>query len=271
MKRQVNNTQMKTLLICHADDELNSKGLPMWLGSFSELCGIVYIKEEKGRFIERIRSELKRSGITGLINVFLFRIYYQFFLSKRDRKIQSSRLQSLTREYPNYRGDELKLVAQSPNTPEVVSFIESINPDIIIARCKTILKKDIFELANKGTFVMHPGICPEYRNSHGCFWALASNDLENVGMTLLKIDEGIDTGPVYAYFKVEFDEISETHITIQDRTVFDNLDAIKCKLQQIYDGGASALNTTGRKSKAWGQPWLSKYIKWKLSARRRKK
>ena len=39
-----------------------------------------------------------------------------------------------------------------------------------------------------GTFVMHPGICPEYRNAHGCFWALANRDLARVGMTLLRAD-----------------------------------------------------------------------------------
>jgi len=36
---------------------------------------------------------------------------------------------------------------------------------------------------------MHPGICPEYRNSHGCFWALANDDPERVGVTLLQIDK----------------------------------------------------------------------------------
>ena len=56
---------------------------------------------------------------------------------------------------------------------------------------------------------MHPGICPEYRNSHGCFWALARRDLDHVGATLLQIDEGSDTGPVYAYY---------TTITMRNRS-----------------------------------------------------
>ena len=47
---------------------------------------------------------------------------------------------------------------------------------------------------------MHPGICPEYRNAHGCFWALANRDLNKVGMTLLRIDKGVDTGPTFGYY-----------------------------------------------------------------------
>ena len=39
---------------------------------------------------------------------------------------------------------------------------------------------------------MHPGICSKYRNVHECFWALADDELDEVGMTFLKVDLGID-------------------------------------------------------------------------------
>ena len=77
-----------------------------------------------------------------------------------------------------------------------------------------------------GTFVLHPGICPEYRNAHGCFWALANRDLDRVGMTLLRVDAGIDTGPVYLHGTCDYDEVRDSHIVIQHRAVVDNLDAI---------------------------------------------
>ena len=71
-----------------------------------------------------------------------------------------------------------------------------------------ILKRTIFEIPRAGTFVLHPGICPEYRNAHGCFWALANRDLDRVGMTLLRVDAGIDTGPVYLHGTCDFDEVA---------------------------------------------------------------
>src|SRR5258708_4874260 len=109
---------------------------------------------------------------------------------------------------------------------------------------------------------MHPGICPEYRNAHGCFWALARRDLDNVGMTLLRIDKGVDTGPVFGYYRYAFDERTESHVLIQLRTVFENLDVLAEKLIEIAQGTAVPFDTRGRTSAAWGQPWLTRYLSW---------
>jgi peptidoglycan/xylan/chitin deacetylase (PgdA/CDA1 family) len=266
----MDGNRMKTLLICHSEDRLNCEALPAWLDSFSDLGGIVFIDENSSRLLKRIRNEIKRSGVIRFLDVLLFRIYYKVFLSSRDREIQLARLESIRKAYPDYSGPQKELHTLSPNSGEVAEFIRSVQPDIIIARCKIILKKEIYDLAKSGTFVMHPGICPEYRNSHGCFWALASNDLDKVGMTLLKIDDGVDTGPVYGYFYPRFDEVKDSHITIQDGTVFDNLDAIRGRLLEIHAGKASPINTEGRPSGVWGQPWMSRYLRWKLAARKRR-
>jgi len=118
---------------------------------------------------------------------------------------------------------------------------------------------------------MHPGICPEYRNAHGCFWALAQDDLERVGMTLLRIDKGIDTGPTFGYYTYPYDEQNESHIVIQHRVVLENLPALAGKLTDICNGSAVPLNSAGRPSATWGQPWLTKYLRWKSKARKRAK
>jgi len=141
---------------------------------------------------------------------------------------------------------------------------------VMIARCKTLLKDSVFSIPARGTFVMHPGICPEYRNAHGCFWALANGDLERVGMTLLRIDKGVDTGAVYGSYTCSFDAVSDSHIVIQHRVVFDNLDQLRNKFEEIYLGNAVPIDTSGRASAAWGQPWLTRYLSWKWKARRKR-
>lgn len=115
---------------------------------------------------------------------------------------------------------------------------------------------------------MHPGICPEYRNAHGCFWALANGDRDRVGMTLLRIEKGVDTGPPFGYYSYPFDEARESHIVIQYRVVLENLDVLRQKFLEIFDVAAAPVNISGRKSAAWGQPWMSKYLRWKARARR---
>ena len=140
---------------------------------------------------------------------------------------------------------------------------------MIIAVCKCLLKKSVYTIPTKGTFVFHPGICPEYRNAHGCFWALANDDPERVGMTLLKIDDGVDTGPVYGYFTYDYDP-KESPMIIQSRVVYDNLEGIRDRLIEIDEGRATAIDTTGRESAVWGQPWLTRYLamRWRARGRR---
>jgi len=258
--------KMKTLLICHEGASLDREALARWMSSFSDLAGIVVLRENKQRISRRIRREVKRVGVARFIDVLAFRLYYKLFLARKDRRWEGAKLKELCSIYPALKDVDV-LVTHSPNSAEAEAFIRRAAPDIVIARCKTLLKESVFSIPRRGTLVMHPGICPEYRNAHGCFWALASDDLGRVGMTLLRIDKGVDTGPVYGYYGCAFDEVNESHIVIQHRVVLDNLCELQEKMGEIVEGRATTLETGGRASATWGQPWLSKYLRWKNKAR----
>lgn len=259
---------MKTLLICHEDATLTREGLARWLASFSDLRGILVLREPGSRLWKRARREFRRSGLLGLLDIAAFRLYSAVFLAPRDRAFERSKLEELRRLYPPVPDAVPRLVASSPNSEEASAFIEERAPDLVLARCKTLIRENVFSIPPRGTFVMHPGICPEYRNSHGCFWALASGERDLVGMTLLQIDRGVDTGPVYGYFTCEFDERHESPSVIQQRVVLENLPAIAARLQEIGAGRAVPIDTRGRRSAAWGQPRLTRY--WKLRRRARR-
>ncbi len=260
---------MKTLLICHEGADLDREGLARWLGSFSEVVGIVVIREKGGRKWKRIRREVQRVGVLRFFDVLAFRIYYRLRLAAKDRAWEGAKLEDLRRTYPGVSAREI--LTESPNSAEAERFVREAGADLIIARCKTLLKESVFRAAKTGTFVMHPGICPEYRNAHGCFWAMANGDLERVGMTLLKVDIGVDTGPAYGYYGCALDEVKESHIVVQHRVVLDNLDVLKQMLLEIHAGDARPVETIGRESRAWGQPWLSRYVAWKRRARAKAK
>jgi len=257
----------RTVLICHDDEPLNRHALARWMASFTDLAGIVVIQEPKSRLWRRVKREIKRVGIFRFPDVLAFRLYSRIVLHPGDEGWTNRTLRELQHRYPEIPSSTRILVTPSPNSPATQTFLESIHPDIILARCKHLLNRRIFGQAKIGTFVMHPGICPEYRNAHGCFWALATRDTGNVGMTLLKIDAGVDTGPVYGYYRCDYDEVAESHNIIQARVVFDNLDALRDKFGELIAGTAVPIDTTGRQSRAWGQPWLSAYLQWKRVAR----
>jgi len=259
----------KSVLVCHAESDVNRDGIARWLGSFSDLAGIIEIEENATHALTRVRHEVKRIGPLRFLDVLAFRLYYVACLARRDTVWTQRELAALADRYPDVPPATAVLRTSDPNSPEAQAFVQRLAPDFMLARCKRLLKERIFALPRCGTFVLHPGICPEYRNAHGAFWALANNDLGRVGLTLLKIDKGVDTGPVYGYYTYDVDEVRESHIVIMTRVVFENLERIQRKLLEIHAGNAEALDTSGRASAVWGQPWLTSYLRWKWNARRR--
>lgn len=257
----------RSVLICHRGSHLDRDGLTRWLASFSDLAGIVELDEPPRRTWQRIRREVRRSGIWRFLDVLAFRVFYRVFQAARDRRWEQQTASALASRYGEPPPTTPVLHASSVNAPEVSAFLRECRPDFVIARCKTLLKPAVFNVPTAGTYVLHPGICPEYRNAHGCFWALAHRDLTRVGLTLLRIDEGVDTGPIYGYFTYPFDERHESHVRIQLRALVDNLDAIRERLLAAVGGLASPIDVAGRASAAWGQPWLSAYVRWKQAGR----
>lgn len=262
---------MKTLLICHESAGLDEQVLARWLHSFSDLVGLVLLQDPRSAKWRRVRREVKRVGIIRFLDVLAFRLYYRASLGAKDQQWERQKIDEFCRHFEPIPSNIPFLRTSSVNAPQTEQFIRDVKPDLMLARCKSLLKERIFSIPTKGTFVMHPGVCPEYRNAHGCFWALANRDLTKVGMTLLKIDPGVDTGPVFGYYSYAYDEVNESHIMIQQRVVLENLKALQSKLMDIFKGTASPIDTTGRSSEAWGQPWLSRYLSWKAKARKRGK
>ena len=83
------------------------------------------------------------------------------------------------------------------------------------------------------------------------------------------MDEGVDTGPVYRYFSYPYDEVAESPFVIESRVVLENLDAVREELIAIAEGRAARIEMSGRPTATWGQPWLTRYLRWKFRARRR--
>jgi len=258
------------VLICHEAERLDRDGLASWLASTMKLAGLLIIRDGADRRWRAVRREMRRVGPWGLLDVVAFRALARLVHGRRDREWEEAQLDRLRKRYPADLSQVPTLTVSSPNSVEARNFVETVQPDLAIARCKVLLDRAIYEIPRTGTFVLHPGICPEYRNAHGCFWALANRDISRVGMTLLRIDAGIDTGPVYLHGTCDYDERRDSHIVIQQRAVVENLDAIGHTLAALARGeDVEPINTEGRRSAVWGQPRLTHYLRWKLAARRR--
>jgi methionyl-tRNA formyltransferase len=259
------------VLICHEQNRLDTEGLASWLASTARLAGLIIIRDPRSRRWRAARREIRRVGWLRFLDVIAFRVYARLRLARRDRAWTTSEVERLRRRYPADLASVPHIIVSTPNANEAREFLERLRPDVAVARCKIILKQAIFSIPRVGTFVLHPGVCPEYRNAHGCFWALTRGDLDRVGMTLLRVDPGIDTGPIFLHGTYGFDEVEESHSVIQYRTVTENLDAIGSVLLALCRGEqVKPVPVEGRESAVWGQPQLTAYLRWKWEARRRR-
>ncbi|UUO09189.1 formyl transferase [Blastopirellula sp. J2-11] len=97
-----------------------------------------------------------------------------------------------------------------------VALLQDLQPDVIITSGCPILKPEIFGLARLATINIHWGIAPTYRGENTFFWPLYFGDYEQVGVTIHRIDAGIDTGPILAHGFIEVtSEDDEDTLTVK--------------------------------------------------------
>ena len=80
------------------------------------------------------------------------------------------------------------------------SFVETVRatePDLVVTAGAPLLGEAWFGLARFGCLNVHFGISPAYRGEHTLFYALKAGDADGVGVTLHRIDAGVDTGPIF--------------------------------------------------------------------------
>ena len=65
----------RTVLICHDTEPLNQRALARWLASFTDLAGIIVIREPRSRLRKRIKREIERIGFWRFLDVLAFRLY----------------------------------------------------------------------------------------------------------------------------------------------------------------------------------------------------
>src|SRR5690606_41884255 len=77
---------MRTILICHAEDAFDRRGLAAWLASFSTLAGIVVLEETSAQKHRRYAREYRRVGALGMLDVVAMRVYQRLFQQAADAR-----------------------------------------------------------------------------------------------------------------------------------------------------------------------------------------
>lgn len=89
---------------------------------------------------------------------------------------------------------------------EATQIIKELNPDmIVVVAYGRILPKEVIEVPRFGCINLHVSLLPQYRGAAPIQWALINGD-NQTGVTVMHIDEGLDTGDIIDVLPVEIGE-----------------------------------------------------------------
>lgn len=109
----------------------------------------------------------------------------------------------------------VKIFAQEKEIPvyqpkaikgEAIEIIEKLSPDIIVVVAYgRILPKAVIEIPKLGCVNLHVSLLPKYRGAAPIQWSLINGD-KQTGVTVMYIDEGLDTGDIIDVLPIDIDE-----------------------------------------------------------------
>jgi len=99
------------------------------------------------------------------------------------------------------------------NEPEAIEAIKYRKLDwLFIIGWSQIARKEVLEAPQKGCLGMHPTLLPEGRGRAAIAWAILKG-LKRTGVTLFKLDENVDTGPIIDQETIDIEQ-RETATTL---------------------------------------------------------
>ena len=147
--------------------------------------------------------------------------------SKRGQKINKSPIQGIS--------ETLNLEYRTPpilNNEEEYNFLNSLDADIaIVVAYGQIIPKKFLSLTKTGFINIHASLLPKWRGAAPIQRSIMNLDQET-GISIMRIAEKLDTGPVCNNYKIQLNEnlnaleISEKLSNLAAEKILDNIDDI---------------------------------------------
>ena len=148
--------------------------------------------------------------------------------SQRGQRINKSPIQGIA--------ETLNLEFRTPkflkNNNEEFEYFKSINADLaVVVAYGQIIPKEFLNLTKKGFINIHASILPAWRGAAPIQRSIMNLDKET-GITIMKIAEELDTGPICNTYKINLEnnlnaqDISEQLSSLAAEKILDNIDNI---------------------------------------------
>lgn len=195
---------------------------------------------KRNSFLDKFLKTLKIFG-------FKFVIYYGFkFIFN---KIFKSSVKNVLKK------NEIPIIRlqESLNTKKSLDIISKLKPDVIISILgNEIFKTSLLNLPTFGCINLHTSMLPKYRGMMPTFWVLLNKERET-GVTVFKMDEGIDSGPILAQEKVKIDsKFSQQDLIIKTKRI--GMSLILETLNMIAENSIRFIENDVKKSSYFSYP-----------------
>jgi len=148
--------------------------------------------------------------------------------SNRGHKINKSPVQNIA--------ETLNIDFRSPHTlqdnQEEYEYLKQMNADLaIVVAYGQLIPKNFLELTKKGFINIHGSLLPKWRGAAPIQRSIINLEKET-GISIMKIEEKLDSGPVSNVYKIKVDpeqnaqEISEKLSSLAAEKILDNIDDI---------------------------------------------
>lgn len=143
----------------------------------------------------------------------------------------------------------LPIIKANSLSSEILNQISSYKVDLaVVVAYGVILKHDALDLLPKGWFNLHFSVLPKWRGAAPVQRAIAHGDL-STGVTLFKIDKGLDTGPVIGSLETSINP-EETAGDLLQRLSILGLTLLNEQLPSLYAGTETLTEQHGEVSLA---------------------
>ena len=182
--------------------------------------------------------------------------------SKRGHKINKSPIQNIS--------ETLNIDFRTPqilkDNKEEYKFLNELNADLaIVVAYGQIIPKSFLNLTKKGFINIHGSILPKWRGAAPIQRSIMNLDSET-GVSIMKIEEELDSGPVSNIYKINIDqnsnaqEISEKLSILAAEKILDDIDDILEDKAKFIDQDHSKATYAKKIDKKEGQ------INWNIEA-----
>ena len=148
--------------------------------------------------------------------------------SQRGQKINKSPIQGIS--------ETLKIEHRTPNSlrdnKEEYNYLKELDADIaIVVAYGKIIPKEYLSLAKKGFINIHASLLPKWRGAAPIQRSIINLEKET-GVSIMKIEEKLDSGPICNYYKIEItdsdnaESVSEKLSALAAEKILDNIDMI---------------------------------------------